>query len=216
MGGMGTVFAAHDRELARRVAIKVMVEETARDPLGAQRFQREARLAVQLQSAHAARVFDFGRSTNGQPFIVMEYLDGEDLDAHVRTSGPLPTGIAVDYLLQACDALGEAHRLGMVHRDIKLKNMFLTKTADGRPLVKVLDFGIAKTIGVGAADISLTAASSVLGSPAYMAPEQLRGASGADERSDIWSLGVCTYELLTAHMPFEAGTIAEVCSLVRG
>jgi serine/threonine-protein kinase len=120
---------------------------------------------------------------------------------------------AVEYMLQACEAFAEAHSLGMIHRDIKPKNLFLAKTVDGRPLVKVLDFGLAKTIGA-MGDVSLTATSAVFGSPQYMSPEQMRSAKDVDTRSDIWSIGVCLYELLTTRVPFDAGGLAEICAMV--
>ncbi|HEY8074682.1 MAG TPA: serine/threonine-protein kinase [Labilithrix sp.] len=213
-GGMGMVVAAKHVELGQRVAVKVMLEEAAADPQHAERFQREARSAVQLQSLHTARVLDVGKLKNGEPFIVMEYLEGEDLDDFVRKTGPLPPNIAVDYILQACEAIAEAHGLEMIHRDIKLKNLFLTKRVDGQPLVKVLDFGLAKKVGVGATDVSLTNTSAVFGSPQYMSPEQMRSAKDVDTRSDIWSMGVCLYELLTGHVPFDAGGVAEICAMV--
>lgn len=212
-GGMGMVVAARHVQLGQRVALKFMLKEAMDDPANAERFAREARAAVRLQSAHTARVLDVGKLKNGEPYMVMEYLDGHDLDEVVRRNGPMPPHIAVDYVLQACEAFAEAHSLGMIHRDIKPKNLFLTKTVDGRPLVKVLDFGLAKTEGV-MGDVSLTATSAVFGSPQYMSPEQMRSAKDVDTRSDIWSIGVCLYELLTARVPFDAGGIAEICAMV--
>jgi serine/threonine-protein kinase len=126
----------------------------------------------------------------------------------------MPPHIACDFILQAAEALAEAHGLGMIHRDVKLKNLFRTATVDGRPLVKVLDFGLAKQTGIGGTDVSLTATSSVFGSPQYMSPEQMRSAKDVDTRSDIWSIGVCLYELLTGRVPFDAGGVAEICAMV--
>lgn len=212
-GGMGIVVSARHVDLGQRVALKFMLKEAMVDPAHAERFLREAKSAVQLNSMHTARVLDVGRLKNGEPFMVMEYLDGRDLDAELHARGPLPPHVAVDYILQASEAIAEAHGLGIVHRDVKLKNLFLTKTVDGRPLVKVLDFGLAKTIGAPG-DVSLTATNSVFGSPQYMSPEQMRSAKDVDFRSDIWSIGVCLYELLTGRVPFDAQGVAEICAMV--
>jgi serine/threonine-protein kinase len=212
-GGMGMVVAARHVQLGQRVALKFMLKEAMADPGNAERFAREARSAVRLQSPHTARVLDVGKLKNGEPYMVMEYLDGKDLDEVVRANGPMPPHLAVDYMLQACEAFAEAHSLGMIHRDIKPKNLFLTKTVDGRALVKVLDFGLAKTIGA-MGDVSLTATSAVFGSPQYMSPEQMRSAKDVDTRSDIWSIGVCLYELLTTRVPFDAAGVAEICAMV--
>jgi len=213
VGGMGMVVAARHTKLGQRVALKLMLKEALADPANAERFAREARAAVRLQSPHTARVLDVGKLKNGEPYMVMEYLDGQDLDEVMRTSGPLPPHIAVDYILQACEAFAEAHALGMIHRDIKLKNLFLARTVDGRPVVKVLDFGLAKTVGT-IGDVSLTATSTVFGSPQYMSPEQMRSAKDVDARSDIWSIGVSLYELLTTRVPFDAPGVAEICAMV--
>lgn len=212
-GGMGMVVAARHIQLGQRVALKFMLKEAMADPSNTERFAREARAAVQLQSPHTARVLDVGKLKNGEPYMVMEYLDGHDLDEVLSQNGPMQPEMAVGYLLQACEAFAEAHGLGMIHRDIKLKNLFLTKAVDGRALVKVLDFGLAKTIG-GIGDVSLTSTSAVFGSPQYMSPEQMRSAKDVDSRSDIWSIGVCLYELLTGHVPFDAAGIAEICAMV--
>lgn len=213
VGGMGVVVAAVHVDLEQRVALKFMLKEALSDPDAGERFMREARAAVRLQSAHTARVTDVGKLRSGEPFMVMEYLEGQDLDVAVQRGGPVPQPVAVDYILQAAEAIAEAHALGMVHRDIKLKNLFLTRGVDGRDLVKVLDFGLAKTIGP-AGGASLTHTSAVFGSPQYMSPEQMRSAKDVDARADIWALGICLYELLTTRVPFDAGSLPEICALV--
>ncbi|HVJ90854.1 MAG TPA: serine/threonine-protein kinase [Labilithrix sp.] len=212
-GGMGVVVAAWNMDLGQRVALKLMLNGSIGDPEQAERFLREAKAAVLLKSVHTARVLDVGRLKNDEPYMVMEYLEGRDLDAELAACGPLPPHAAVDYILQAAEALAEAHGLGMIHRDIKLKNLFLTSAVDGRPLVKVLDFGLAKTLGAHG-DPALTTSDTVFGSPRYMSPEQMRSAKNVDFRSDIWSLGICLYELLTGRVPYEAQGVAEICAMV--
>jgi serine/threonine-protein kinase len=212
-GGMGIVVAARHIDLGQRVALKFMLSEAMSDTGHAERFLREAKAAVQLKSVHTARVLDVGRLKNDEPYMVMEYLEGRDLDAELAATGALPPHVAVDYILQASEALAEAHGLGMIHRDVKLKNLFLTTTVDGRPLVKVLDFGLAKRLGA-LGDVSLTSTSAVFGSPQYMSPEQMKSAKDVDFRSDIWSIGVCLYELVTGRVPFDAGGVAEICAMV--
>jgi eukaryotic-like serine/threonine-protein kinase len=213
VGGMGIVVAAKHKDLGQLVALKFMLKEAMADRAHAERFLREAKAAVQLKSPHTARVLDVGRLKNDEPFMVMEYLEGRDLDAELRVRGPMPPIVAVNYILQVCEALAEAHGIGMIHRDVKLKNLFLTSMVDGRPLVKILDFGLAKQLG-SHGDVSLTATNSVFGSPQYMSPEQMRSAKDADHRSDIWSLGVCLYELLTGRVPYDASAVAEICAMV--
>ena len=212
-GGMGMVVAARHLELDQRVALKFMLREAMADPSNVERFAREARAAVRLQSPHTVRVLDVGRLKSGEPYMVMEYLDGHDLDEVLQRDGPMQPQMAVGYVLQACEAFAEAHGLGMIHRDIKLKNLFLTRMLSGRALVKVLDFGLAKTAGA-IGDVSLTKTSAIFGSPQYMSPEQLRSAKDVDSRSDLWAIGVCLYELLTGRVPFDADGVAEICAMV--
>jgi serine/threonine-protein kinase len=208
-GGMGVVVAAHHLVLGQRVAIKFLLPEALAHRESVERFLREARAAVRLRSEHVGRVIDVGTFDDGAPYIVMEYLEGLDLAGYLQRSGPLPVPQVVDFILQACEAIAEAHAIGIVHRDLKPANLFLTQRADGSPLVKVLDFGISKA-GNQDADFSLTRTSAVMGSPGYMSPEQLRSSRDVDVRSDVWSLGVILFELATGRQPFVAESITEL------
>src|SRR5579864_8602341 len=154
VGGMGIVVAATHLQLDQKVALKFMLPEALKLPALVERFAREARAAVRLKSDHVARVLDVGTLDTGSPYMVMEYLEGSDLGSLVERQGPMPVAMAVDCVLQACDAVAEAHALGIVHRDLKPRNLFMTTRNDGRALVKVLDFGISKH--KAGADMSLT------------------------------------------------------------
>ncbi len=207
-GGMGYVVAAMHEQLGQRVAVKLLVPELCENEDSVTRFLREARAAVKIHSEHVARVLDVGELTNGSPYMVMEFLSGRDLAEELDLPGQLEVPIAIDYLLQASEAVAEAHSLGLIHRDLKPANLFLTHRPDGTALVKVLDFGISKAINVDDNALepvpSLTATHSLLGSPAYMSPEQIRRPKSVDTRTDIWSLGSILYELLVRDPPFNA------------
>jgi hypothetical protein len=206
-GGMGVVMAATHLELGHRVAIKFLRDEMAGNPSVVDRFLREARAVANLRTEHVCRVTDVGHTAGGAPFIVMELLEGVDLQ-HVVARQPLPPPLAVSYVIQACVALAEAHAAGIIHRDLKPANLFVTRRLDGTPLVKVLDFGIAKAIADTGAQLTHT--QGALGSPGYMSPEQLQSPRDVDVRSDIWALGVTLYQLLTARLPFAGTTLANV------
>jgi serine/threonine-protein kinase len=214
VGGMGAVFAAHDRLAARhlpgggRVAIKSLLPEHLVHADVVARFAREARATRRLKSDHVARVIDDGVLASGLPFMVMELLDGRDLKSLVKASGPLPVREAAAYVCQACVALAEAHALGIIHRDLKPANLFLTRRADGAAMIKVLDFGIAKfsSPNIAGDGLDVTGDRSLLGSRAYMAPEQMLRPKEVDARADVWSLGVILYFLVTARNPFVAET----------
>jgi serine/threonine-protein kinase len=215
IGGMGVVVAARDEVLERRVAIKFLLPRLAGSETAVQRFVREARAATRITSEHVVRLLEIDKLPSGTPFFVMEYLEGRDLRAVLREDGPLAVSLAVDHVLQALQAVAEGHLKGIVHRDIKPGNLFLTARADGTPLIKVLDFGIAKRLEAqdGIEHGSLTSSDDVrLGSPAYMPPEQLQDPRDVDTRSDIWSIGATLYELVTGKPPFEGPSYVELVS----
>jgi serine/threonine-protein kinase len=207
-GGMGVVVAATHLHLEERVAIKMLLPEMARGEI-VTRFIHEAKAAVRIRSEHVARVIDVGSLENDSPYMVMEYLEGRDLAGELEARGPLPVEEAATYLLQACEALAEAHAKGIVHRDLKPANLFLTRRADGSACVKVLDFGISKLMTPEAASVTKTGG--MLGSPLYMSPEQLTNAKSVDARTDVWSLGVILYELLTGSPPFLGEDLPQIC-----
>jgi serine/threonine-protein kinase len=215
VGGMGSVFAAEDLRFARRVAIKLMLPDLMEIPEFAARFAREAQAASSLSSEHAARVYEIGRLPDGSPYMVLELLQGRDLDRVLRTRGPLPIAEAVQYILETCHAIGEAHGLGIVHRDLKPSNLYLAEREGAPPVVKVLDFGISKSTPLDAGSSAgrpgepagLTATESTLGSPHYMSPEQLRSAKRVDRRTDVWSLGIILHKLLSGHLAFESESV---------
>ncbi len=207
-GGMGYVVAATHIGFGDRVAIKVLFPEAASQPELVQRFLLEGRVARKITSPHVVQVTDMGTLHSGTPFMIMEYLEGTDL-AKILQRSPLAVDQATQYVLQVCEALAEAHSLGIVHRDLKPANLFLTTGADGEPLIKVLDFGIAKSAS-GAGTHSLTDTHSVMGSGPYMPPEQLESARDVDSRSDIWSLGVVLFELVSGRQPFHAPSLPHV------
>jgi len=212
-GGMGMVVAATHLQLDEKIAIKFLLPEALRNPEAVARFGREAKAAVKIRGEHVARVIDVGTFENGAPYMVMEHLDGRDLSALIHDHGPLSPTDAVDAVLQACEALAEAHALGIVHRDLKPANLFMVRRPDGTPSVKVLDFGISKLTAAGS-EHSMTKTSAVMGSPLYMSPEQMTASRHVDARTDIWAIGVVLYELLTGRVPFSAETLPEICGLI--
>jgi len=206
-GGMGNVVRASHLYLHQSVAIKILLPQMAASASTVQRFLREAQATVRLRSEHSARVMDVGTTPEGAPFMVMEFLDGNDLNQILRHHGPQAPAIVVDLMLQACEGIAEAHALGIVHRDIKPSNFFITQRPDGSMLLKILDFGISKA-PVGHDE--LTGTHTVIGTPSYMAPEQMKSGKSAEPRSDIWSIGVVIYQLLTGRTPFAGDSYAEL------
>jgi serine/threonine-protein kinase len=209
VGGVGLVFAAQRLSNGERVAIKMLLPEHVRKGEVVERFLREGRIAQRLDSPHCTRVFEVGTAADGTPFLVMEYLTGVDLDKVLETRGTIPYTQAVDWVLEACEGIAQAHKTKTVHRDLKPANLFLAKVG-GREVVKVLDFGISKSIALGHASLQMTRTAALLGSPYYMSPEQFKSSRDVDERTDIWSIGVILFELLSGTRPFEAPSLAEL------
>jgi eukaryotic-like serine/threonine-protein kinase len=212
-GGMGVVVSAFRGDLEQRVAVKFLSQAAAERPDAAERFRREARAAAKIRSEHVARVLDVGTLDTGLPYMVMEFLEGNDIADELRQYQWLPIIEAVEFILQAIEALAEAHAAGVVHRDLKPSNLFLARRADGSRRVKVLDFGISKALsGTSVEELSLTKTAALIGSPLYMAPEQMRSAKDVDTRADIWSLGAMLYEMLTGQPPYTGESIPQLCA----
>jgi serine/threonine-protein kinase len=207
---MGVVVAAHHLQLDTRVAIKFLLPAMLAAPEAVARFTREARAASKITSEHVARVRDVGTLETGAPYMVMEFLDGGDLAGWLQQRGKLDVGQAVDFVLQAGEAIAEAHSLGIVHRDLKPANLFCMQRADGLLSIKVLDFGISK-VNDTAGGMSVTKTTAVMGSPLYMSPEQMTSSRDVDHRTDIWSLGVILFELITGVVPFTGEMFSEIC-----
>jgi len=207
-GGMGAVYEARHAKLARRVGIKFLLPELATNRDVLRRFENEAKAAGGLEHPNLVAVTDVGAASDGAPYLVMEYLEGEDCSKLLRRNGPLPVPRAADIVVQACRGLAVAHKAAIVHRDLKPENLFVTDAGDGTDLIKVLDFGIAKLRPTDASVVTGTGAT--FGTAFYMSPEQARGAGDVDPRTDVWSLGVVLYELLTGRKPFQGEQFLQV------
>jgi serine/threonine-protein kinase len=215
-GGMGVVVEAWHMHFEERVAIKFLLPQMGANVEALARFEREARAAYKIKCEHVARVIDVGTLPGGAPYMVMEFLEGTDLADVLAKQRQLPISVAVDYILQACEAVAEAHALGIVHRDLKPENLFLTRRPDGTACIKVLDFGLSKlpSNSSGSRERLLTASAQVMGTPQYMSPEQWLSARDAGTASDLWALGVLLYELVTGVQPFNREHMAQLCTLV--
>jgi serine/threonine-protein kinase len=227
-GGMGVVVAAFHVHLREKVAIKVLRPDASARPASIARFVREARTTMKLRSDHIVRVFDVDMIHGALPYIVMEFLDGQDLARILEAEGPLPVGRAIEYLLQGCEGIAEAHALGVIHRDLKPANMFVAQGKDGAACVKLLDFGVSKAsfleLDVGEetkpsserpivttpparpVPAEITHTNAQLGSPRYMSPEQIRSARSVDVRTDVWALGTILYEAISGAPAFRGRT----------
>jgi eukaryotic-like serine/threonine-protein kinase len=210
-GGMGVVYAATHLELGVPLALKILHPSLTGSPEARARFCIEARAGAALRSPHSLRIYDAGLLGSEECFIVMERLEGRNLLQLLRAEGPLPVDVAVNYLLQVCAGLAEAHALGIVHRDIKPENLFLAQQGGGAPLIKIMDFGVARWRRMEVHGKRITNPHSNVGSPCYQAPEQMQSAASVDERCDIWALGLVLFELLTGYCPFESESIPETC-----
>jgi serine/threonine-protein kinase len=214
VGGMGVVLAAHHLHLDKRVALKLLLPQFARDAEIVERFIREGRAASKIHGENVVRVLDVGKLDTGETYMIMEYLDGEDLETRLERHVVLSIAEAVDIIVEACNALAEAHAQGIVHRDVKPANLYMTKTPSGE-IVKIVDFGISKVLErEDGASLTLTKTHAVFGSPVYMSPEQLTASKDVDTRADIWSIGVILYELVAGVRPFTGGSVAEIHAAV--
>jgi serine/threonine-protein kinase len=211
---MGFVVAAWHLELDQPVALKLLNPDIFEQGEAAARFRREVRAAARIKSEHVCRVIDVGTSELGAPYMVMELLDGNNLEEELLRRGTIPVPEAVLYVLEAVEALAEAHAAGIVHRDLKPANLFVARRADRSRLLKVLDFGISKSMMEShhPGDMSLTKTGVIIGSPLYMSPEQMRSTKDADTLSDIWALGAILFQLVTGRPPYEGETIPELCA----
>src|SRR3984957_4604774 len=212
-GAMGVVIQATHVHLGEKVALKFLRYRAKAGTEDFQtRFKREARVSAKLKNEHITRVIDVGVWKERVPYMVMDYLDGGDLRELIKGQGPLPIGTAIDYTVQVCVGIAEAHANGIVHRDLKPSNLFLTKRADGSDLVKILDFGISKWRAGATAIPEMPQTGLVLGSPKYMAPEQLFGSADVDARADVWSIAAILYEMLTGRPPYDYPTLTRICA----
>ncbi|MFO0676693.1 MAG: serine/threonine-protein kinase, partial [Polyangiaceae bacterium] len=210
-GGMGAVYEGENTRIHHRVAIKVLHPNIATNTAVVERFEREAQAAGKIGSDHIVAVYDLGDLGDGGRYMVMEYLDGENLAARIHASGRIAPAFLAPMLLQLLDGLGAAHSAGIVHRDLKPENIFLVRHKSGQDFVKIVDFGVSKFNSVqGAAEMSMTRTGSVLGTPYYMSPEQAKGAKATDLRSDLYSVGVVLFECATGQVPFQADTFNEL------
>jgi serine/threonine-protein kinase len=206
-GGMGAVYEGEHLLIGNPVAVKVLHAKHAADPAIIERFRREAQATTLIRHHHIVGVLDLGQLDDGSLYLVMEHLDGRDWSSDLSNEGPQPVAKVVHILSQVCDALGAAHEAGIVHRDIKPDNIFLIRRSGDPNFVKVLDFGISKIReGAGPIEPSKTQTGTAIGTPYYMAPEQVQGKKDIDARTDIYAMGIVLFQALTGQYPFDAET----------
>ena len=214
-GGMGRVLAARHEELGQLVAIKVLHGSAAADEESTRRFLREGRAGAKLRNDHSVRIYDLGRLESGEPFLVMEYLEGENLDRLRVRLGRLAFSEALSWVAEAAEALAEAHASGLVHRDIKPQNLFVETMTDGRKRLKVLDFGLAKDLLREDVDSSVvTSDNMILGSPSFMSPEQIKNPVAVGQATDVWSLAATFFQLVTGQPPYTSNTVHGVLARI--
>jgi serine/threonine-protein kinase len=202
-GASGFVWSAKNELIDRDVALKIMRPDVAEDAVALQRFFNEAKASGRVRSPSIVEILDLGQAEDGSPFLVFELLEGEGLDEMLRREGIISAELSLELLVGVAKALEQAHAHGIIHRDLKPANLFITKSNAGTPIAKILDFGISKVFDTGH-NFTLTRTGTVVGSPAYMSPEQAAGREDIDGRADIWSLGVVMYEALTGTLPHQA------------
>jgi serine/threonine-protein kinase len=209
-GGMGAVYLAEHVLLRRPCAIKLIRPDQAGDPRTLIRFEREVRAAATLTHWNTIEIFDYGHAEDGTFYYVMEYLPGMNLEDLVEQHGPLPPGRAVHFLRQVCQALREAHGIGLIHRDVKPSNIFASERGKIYDVAKLLDFGLVKTVGPEDDAVKVTRDGAITGSPAFMSPEQALGRDQVDARSDIYNLGAVGYFLMTGKLPFDRSSALQM------
>ena len=213
IGGMGSIYEAAQVRTRKRVAIKMMSKELAAHPEALARFRREVKVTTELAHPHIIEVLDFGASPTGEPYLVMEYLDGEDLEQRLERVGRLQPRTAAEIIKQLGSALAVAHAEGIVHRDLKPGNVFLLRVPGDAVFVKIVDFGISKVLK--AATTKLTMARAVVGTPEFMAPEQAAGrVDWVDHRSDQWALACLAWHMLSGRLPFWQPEVADILNQV--